>query len=49
MSIALAVLYGPSGPKFELFETDESDVKQAHDFVIPLPKLDTRGVRVLVC
>ncbi|KAI0420251.1 cytochrome P450 [Xylaria grammica] len=48
MSLALAVLFRPNGPKMELFETDESDVKQAHDFLIPLPKLDTKGVRVLV-
>lgn len=56
MSLALAVLYRPiansngEGRKFELelFETDESDVRQAHDFLIPLPKLDTKGVRVRV-
>lgn len=48
MSLALAVLYRPNGPQFELFETDESDVAQAHDFLIPLPKLDTKGIRVLV-
>ncbi|KAM7213240.1 Cytochrome P450 [Rhypophila decipiens] len=46
MSLILAVLYRPNGPKFELFETDESDVKQAHDFIIPLPKLTSKGVRV---
>lgn len=48
MSLALAVLFRPNGPKMELFETDESDVKQAHDFLIPLPKLSTKGVRILV-
>ncbi|KAI0548664.1 cytochrome P450 [Xylaria curta] len=48
MSLALAVLYRPNGPKMELFHTDESDVKQAHDFLIPLPKLDTQGVRVMI-
>ncbi|KAI1292699.1 cytochrome P450 [Xylaria venustula] len=48
MSLALAVLFRPDGPKLELFETDESDVKQAHDFLIPLPKLDSKGVRVLI-
>jgi hypothetical protein len=48
MSLALGVLYRPGGPQFELFETDESDVTQAHDFMIPLPKLDTKGVRVLI-
>lgn len=48
MSLALAVLYRPNGPRFELFETDESDVRQVHDFLIPLPKLDTNGVRILI-
>lgn len=43
----LAVLYRPGGPAFELFETDESDVVQAHDFLIPLPKLGTKGIRVV--
>lgn len=31
---------------FELFETDQSDVKLAHDFALPSPKLDSKGVRV---
>lgn len=48
MSLALAVLYRPNGPQFDLFKTDESDVRQAHDFLIPLPKLDTKGIRVLI-
>lgn len=48
LSLALAVLYRPNGPKFELFETDESDVKQAHDFLVPLPKIETKGVRALI-
>ena len=48
MSLILAVLYRPNGPEFELFETDESDVKQAHDFLIPLPKITTKGVRALI-
>lgn len=33
---------------FELFETDESDVKVAHDFFLPSAKLDSKGVRVTV-
>lgn len=48
MSLVLAVLYRPGGPEFELYETDESDVKHVHDFLIPLPKLDTKGVRALI-
>lgn len=48
LSLCLAVLYRPGGSELELFETDESDVKHVHDFLIPLPKVDTKGVRVLV-
>ncbi|KAI0399779.1 cytochrome P450 [Xylaria palmicola] len=48
ISLVLAVLFRPNGPKLELFETDESDVRVAHDFGVPLPKLDTKGVRALV-
>ncbi|KAI4152138.1 MAG: hypothetical protein L6R39_001889 [Caloplaca ligustica] len=48
INLALAVLYRPGGPQFELYDTDESDIIHIHDFVIPLPKLDTKGVRVLV-
>lgn len=48
MSLILAVLFRPSGPEFELFETDETDVKMAHDFLIPLPRITTKGVRALI-
>lgn len=48
MSLALAMLFRPDGPKFELFETDESDIRHIHDYMIPLPKLTTKGVRALV-
>ena len=44
----LAYLFRPNGPTFELFETDETDVIPIHDFIAPLPKLDTKGVRVIV-
>ncbi|EXJ89675.1 hypothetical protein A1O3_02742 [Capronia epimyces CBS 606.96] len=33
---------------FELYETDISDVALAHDFFLPSPKLDSKGVRVKV-
>lgn len=32
----------------ELYETDISDVRLAHDFFLPSPKLDSKGVRVRV-
>jgi hypothetical protein len=31
---------------FELHDTDESNVALAHDFFLPSPKLDSKGVRV---
>ncbi|KAI0451110.1 cytochrome P450 [Xylaria acuta] len=48
ISYVLAVLFRPSGPKLELFETDESDVRQIHDFMVATAKLDTKGIRALV-
>jgi cytochrome P450 len=33
---------------FELFETDSSDVELAHEFFVPVSRLDSKGVRVLV-
>lgn len=48
MSLILAVLYRAGGPELELYETDESDVKHIHDFLIPLPKVSTKGVRALI-
>lgn len=32
----------------ELFETDHTDTNHVHDFVVPLPRLDTKGVRVKI-
>ncbi|KAF2162127.1 hypothetical protein M409DRAFT_69340 [Zasmidium cellare ATCC 36951] len=34
--------------KLELYGTDESDVKLAHDFFLPSPRLDSKGIRVRV-
>ena len=34
--------------ELELHQTDESNVKLAHDFFLPAPKLDSKGVRVKV-
>lgn len=48
INILLAVLFRPEGPKLELFETDESDVTPVHDFLVSIPKLDTKGVRVII-
>ncbi|KAI0160237.1 cytochrome P450 family protein [Xylariaceae sp. FL1272] len=45
LSYVIAALFRPGGPSIELYETDESDVVQAHDLVIPLPRLDSKGIR----
>ncbi|KAL5402290.1 hypothetical protein PMIN03_010802 [Paraphaeosphaeria minitans] len=44
----LSTVFRPGGPKLELFETDESDIVQAHDYIIPLPNLESKGLRVKV-
>jgi hypothetical protein len=48
MNHMLAALFHEGGPKLDLFETDESDAKPVHDFIVPLPRLDSKGIRVLV-
>lgn len=48
MSLCLAVLYRSNGPKLQLYDTDETDVIQAHDFLIPLPKITTKGLRAII-
>jgi cytochrome P450 len=34
--------------KFELYETDATDLLLAHDYFLPNPKLDSKGVRVKI-
>ncbi|KAK0646805.1 cytochrome P450 family protein [Cercophora newfieldiana] len=33
---------------FELFETDESDVRMEHAYLVPYPKWESKGVRVVI-
>ncbi|RWA09439.1 hypothetical protein EKO27_g5656 [Xylaria grammica] len=47
LNFVIAALFRPGGPRFELYETDESDIVQVHDLIIPLPRLDTKGVRAV--
>jgi hypothetical protein len=35
--------------ELELYETDFSDLELKHAFFLPVPKLDSKGVRVKVC
>ncbi|CAO2651135.1 Nn.00g094320.m01.CDS01 [Neocucurbitaria sp. VM-36] len=48
LNIMLAALFRPGAPTMELFETDESDVTPAHDFMLPLPRLDSKGIRIVI-
>jgi hypothetical protein len=48
MYVTLATLFRQFEFKFESFETDRSDVEPAHEFFVPVLKLDSKGVRVLV-
>ena len=32
----------------ELYETDFSDIELKHDFLLPSPRLDSKGVRVKI-
>ncbi|PQE19169.1 cytochrome P450 protein [Rutstroemia sp. NJR-2017a BBW] len=51
LSLAIAVLFRPIGigAKLKLFETTERDVKHAHDFIVPMPDVNSKGVRVRIC
>lgn len=48
VTMMIALLFSPDGPKMDLFETAEDDVKSVHDYMIPMPKIDTKGLRVIV-
>lgn len=47
LNFILATLFRPGGADFDLYETDESDVKPVHDVIVPLPKLGTKGVQII--
>ena len=48
MNQAMAVMFRPDAADLSLFETDESDIVPAVDFMMSLPKLDSRGLRAMV-
>lgn len=48
MSHLLAALFRPHGPRLKLFDSTEEDVKLAHDFIVPLPRVDSAGLRVII-
>ena len=46
LNLMLSALFRPGGPRIALFQVDESDLVQKHDLLIPLPKLESKGLRV---
>jgi len=46
--MTLAAVFWPGRFEFELFETDQSDVETVHDFFNTSPRLDSKGMRVLI-
>ncbi|EME87126.1 uncharacterized protein MYCFIDRAFT_130725 [Pseudocercospora fijiensis CIRAD86] len=48
ISMVMAALFSPWSPKIRLYETNASDVDPVCAFLLPLPRLDSKGVRVIV-
>ncbi|KAL8939846.1 MAG: hypothetical protein Q9216_003134 [Gyalolechia sp. 2 TL-2023] len=46
--LGLAAVWAPGRFAFELWETDVSDVETVHDFLNTSPRLDSKGIRVVV-
>ncbi|KAI0593108.1 cytochrome P450 [Biscogniauxia sp. FL1348] len=44
----IAILFRPGAPELTLFETEECDVLPVRDYIIGLPRPESKGVRVLV-
>lgn len=46
--LTVAAIFAPGRFRFELFETDVTDVEIAHDFFNPCYRFDSKGLRVVV-
>lgn len=46
--LTLAAIFAPGRFRFELFETDVTDVETVHDFFNCCYKADSRGMRIVV-
>ena len=46
--LTLAAVFGPGSPRLELFQTDVTDVETKHDLFNTSPRLDSKGIRVVV-
>ncbi|KAI1857354.1 uncharacterized protein JN550_013234 [Neoarthrinium moseri] len=48
ISLVFAALFSPRAPQLKLYETDSSDADPACAFLLPLPRLDSKGIRVTI-
>lgn len=48
MFLTVAAMFMPGRFRFELFETDASDVETVHDWFNPFPRQDSKGIRLLI-
>ena len=48
ISMVMAALLSPWSPEIRLHDTNMSDVDPVCAFLLPLPRLDSKGVRVVV-
>ena len=46
--LTLAAVFAPGKYKWELYETDITDVELKHDFLNTSPKLDSKGIRAVI-
>lgn len=46
--LTVAAIFTPGRFRFELFETDASDVETVHDWFNPFPRQNSKGVRLLI-
>jgi cytochrome P450 len=47
LNIMVAALFRRGGIQFDLYETDESDIVAVHDYIVPLARASSKGVRVI--
>lgn len=48
MYLTVAAMFTPGRFRFQLFETDDSDLEIVHDWFNPFPRQDSKGVRLLI-
>ena len=46
--LGLAAVFAPGRFEWELYETGREDVELRHDFLNTSPRLDSKGIRVVV-